>query len=70
MRAPDCSGLTAAAYAVAGVQIPRTAQGQYNAGPLVSADTPLLPGNLVFFGGGPAEVTHVGIFLGIRHGRR
>ncbi|WP_045879140.1 NlpC/P60 family protein [Pseudofrankia sp. DC12] len=65
----DCSGLTAAAYAVAGVQIPRTAQGQYNAGPLVSAGWPLLPGDLVFFGGGPAAVAHVGIFLGIQNGQ-
>nr|WP_308128343.1 C40 family peptidase [Frankia sp. CiP3] len=45
----DCSGLTHAAYAAAGIQIPRTAQTQYNAGPLLPAGTPLQTGDLVFF---------------------
>jgi cell wall-associated NlpC family hydrolase len=57
----DCSGLTKAAYAAAGIQIPRTAQTQYNAGPLVSTGRPILPGDLVFFGSGARVVTHVGI---------
>lgn len=59
----DCSGLTKAAYAAAGVQIPRTAQTQYNAGPGVPAGQPILPGDLVFFGTGPRAVTHVGIAI-------
>ncbi|MDT7567650.1 MAG: hypothetical protein QOG76_6274 [Pseudonocardiales bacterium] len=57
----DCSGLTSAAYASAGVPIPRTAQAQYNAGPRLSADQPIKAGDLVFFGGGPRSVGHVGL---------
>jgi cell wall-associated NlpC family hydrolase len=59
----DCSGLTHAAYAAAGVNIPRTAQTQYNTGPLLPAGAPLQPGDLVFYGAGPGSVTHVGIVL-------
>ncbi|ONH53009.1 hydrolase Nlp/P60 [Frankia sp. CcI49] len=59
----DCSGLTYMAYAVVGIQIPRTAQTQHDAGPLLSAGTPLRPGDLVFFGT-PGNIHHVGISLG------
>jgi NlpC/P60 family/Transglycosylase SLT domain len=59
----DCSGLTRAAYAAAGIQIPRTAQTQYNAGPPVPPGQPILPGDLVFFGTSPNAVTHVGIAI-------
>lgn len=59
----DCSGLTRAAYAAAGIQIPRTAQTQYNAGPHVPPGQPILPGDLVFFGTSPNAVTHVGIAI-------
>jgi len=59
----DCSGLTKASYAAAGVQIPRTAQTQYDAGPRVAAGQRVLPGDLVFFGAGPGSVTHVGIAI-------
>ena len=44
----DCSGLTTAAYQTAGILLPRTAQTQYNAGPLLPFGQPLLPGDLVF----------------------
>ncbi|GAA5121372.1 C40 family peptidase [Haloechinothrix salitolerans] len=57
----DCSGLTNAAYEAAGVSLPRTAQTQYDAGPLVPAGQPIRPGDLVFFGSSPDAVTHVGI---------
>lgn len=59
----DCSGLTHAAYAAAGISIPRTAQTQYDAGPLIPAGIPLQPGDLVFYGSGPRSVTHVGIAI-------
>lgn len=59
----DCSGLTKAAYNAAGVSLPRTAQTQYNAGPLVPAGQPLLPGDLVFYGT-PGNVHHVGLYIG------
>jgi cell wall-associated NlpC family hydrolase len=59
----DCSGLTKAAYAAAGVTLPRTAQTQYNAGSRVPAGQPLLPGDLVFYGT-PNNIHHVGLYIG------
>jgi cell wall-associated NlpC family hydrolase len=59
----DCSGLTAAAYAAAGVTLPRTAQTQFNAGPRVLGRQPLLPGDLVFYGT-PQRIHHVGLYIG------
>ena len=59
----DCSGLTKAAYAAAGVPLPRTAQTQYDASPHVPAGRPLLAGDLVFFGT-PDRVHHVGLYIG------
>ena len=59
----DCSGLVQAAYAAAGVAVPRVAQDQYDAGPAVPAGVPLRPGDLVFFGTGPAGVDHVGLVV-------
>jgi cell wall-associated NlpC family hydrolase len=60
----DCSGLVQAAYKVAGVTLPRTAQEQYDATAKLGPDDPLEPGDLVFFGSGPTDVTHVGIYVG------
>ncbi|MDA8285153.1 MAG: NlpC/P60 family protein [Actinomycetota bacterium] len=65
----DCSGLVQAAYRAAGVALPRVAQNQYDAGSLVPAGAPLQPGDLVFFGQGPAQVTHVGIYVGVQGGQ-
>lgn len=59
----DCSGLSQAAYAHAGVRLPRVAQDQYDAGPMVSGGT-VVPGDLLFFGSGPGGVDHVGIYAG------
>ena len=59
----DCSGLVQAAYAAAGIQLPRTAQEQFDAGPLVPDGQQLEPGDLVFFGTGASDVTHVGIMV-------
>jgi len=39
------------------------AQDQYDAGPILPPGTPLEPGDLVFFGGGPSDVTHVGLVI-------
>jgi cell wall-associated NlpC family hydrolase len=63
----DCSGLVYWAYAQAGVQLPRTADNQYFAGPKVPPGQPLQPGDLVFFIGADGTRTdpgHVGIELG------
>jgi cell wall-associated NlpC family hydrolase len=57
----DCSGLVQAAYAAAGLQLPRVAQAQYDAGPVVPTGAPLEPGDLVFFGSSLSAITHVGI---------
>lgn len=65
----DCSGLTWAAYRAAGVGLPRMAQAQFDAGPRLPAGAEPQPGDLVFFGGGPDDVTHVGLYLGVRDGR-
>jgi hypothetical protein len=60
----DCSGLVRYAYAAAGLQLPRVAQDQYDAGPVLPPDTALVAGDLVFFGAGRRAVEHVGIYLG------
>jgi cell wall-associated NlpC family hydrolase len=60
----DCSGLVQYSYAAAGIQLPRTAQTQYNHGSLLPPVTDLAPGDLVFFGSDTRHVTHVGIALG------
>lgn len=62
----DCSGLTGAAYAAAGLRLPRTAAQQYRAGPHVPlAD--LRPGDLLFWAANPsnpATIDHVAIYAG------
>ncbi len=59
----DCSGLTQAAYAAAGITLPRVAQAQYDAGPHLPPGSPLQPGDLVFFGSSTSAVSHVGIVV-------
>jgi cell wall-associated NlpC family hydrolase len=62
----DCSGITQAAYAAAGVAIPRTSEQQWLALPRV-APRDLRPGDLVFFNAGEFAAGlpgHVGIYLG------
>ncbi|MET9676998.1 bifunctional lytic transglycosylase/C40 family peptidase [Streptomyces sp. NPDC006482] len=62
----DCSGLTQAAYESVGIELPRVANDQYNAGPHPSRDE-LLPGDLVFFSDdltNSRTIRHVGIYVG------
>jgi cell wall-associated NlpC family hydrolase len=62
----DCSGLTQAAYGSIGIQLPRVANDQYNAGPHPGRKE-LLPGDLVFFSDNLSDsraIRHVGIYVG------
>ena len=65
----DCSGLVQAAYAVAGIALPRVAQDQYNRTPKLGPGAELAPGDLVFFGTGPGSIDHVGLFVGVVNGQ-
>jgi len=65
----DCSGLVQAAYAAAGIALPRVAQAQYDATTHLGPGDPLQPGDLLFFGGEPASVGHVGIYAGVQNGQ-
>jgi len=65
----DCSGLVQAAYAVAGVSLPRVAQDQYDTTSRLAPGAALAPGDLVFFGGGPGSIDHVGLFVGVIDGQ-
>lgn len=58
----DCSGLVQAAFAEAGIWLPRDAY-QQEAFVMPIAAEALAPGDLVFFGT-PERATHVGIYLG------
>jgi len=62
-RGFDCSGLTKASWAAAGVEIPRTAHTQYQATDQVS-EAELLPGDLVFYGNPATKIHHVGLYIG------
>jgi cell wall-associated NlpC family hydrolase len=62
----DCSGLTQAAYAAAGVSLPRTSREQYWAGAWVPL-AQLQPGDLVFYAHDvtdPATIHHLGLYVG------
>jgi cell wall-associated NlpC family hydrolase len=56
----DCSGLTMASYAAAGISLPHSAADQYNYGHHVSAND-LQPGDLMFF---YQPIGHVTIYIG------
>ncbi|CAL9360247.1 hypothetical protein SUDANB121_00660 [Nocardiopsis dassonvillei] len=58
----DCSGLVQAAWARAGVSLPRTTYDQVNAGTRISRDQ-VQPGDLLFFYSESAP-SHVGIYSG------
>ena len=60
----DCSGLVQFVYREVGVSLPRVAQNQFDAGPVVPPGTLVEPGDLVFFGSSTNGVEHVGMYLG------
>jgi peptidoglycan DL-endopeptidase CwlO len=62
----DCSGLVMMAYRAAGIDIPRTSEQQWAAGPQISGSQ-VQPGDLVFFAGAdgtPTAPGHVGLVIG------
>jgi|GEM_PF-432903 len=59
----DCSGLTTAAFAAAGVSMPRTATPQYFSAPQYIPMGQWQPGDLIFWGDG-SYFYHVGIYIG------
>lgn len=58
----DCSGLTYTAYRVHGITLPRDADQQFQIGEAVDPKD-LKPGDLLFFGDSPKEITHVGMYM-------
>jgi cell wall-associated NlpC family hydrolase len=56
----DCSGLTQASWAAAGVSLPRTTWDQVKVGTRVATED-LQPGDLVFFWD---DISHVGLYIG------
>jgi len=62
----DCSGLTGAAYAAAGLMLPRTSREQWFSGPQVALSD-LQPGDLMFWASdpsNPATIHHVALYAG------
>ncbi|RUS51846.1 hypothetical protein QI30_18400 [Kurthia sp. 3B1D] len=62
----DCSGLMMWAFRKIGVNLPRTAQEQYNASQKITAEE-LQPGDFIFFTGtynAGRPVTHIGMYVG------
>jgi cell wall-associated NlpC family hydrolase len=63
----DCSGLTLRAYQSGGLQLPRTAAQQWNAGQHIVNPGAVQAGDLVFYASdlsNPATIHHVGIYIG------
>lgn len=59
----DCSAFVKSVYYLIGVDIPRTSQEQFNAGELIDKKE-LQEGDLLFFGKGPRQISHVGMYIG------
>lgn len=59
----DCSAFVKAVYYLVGLEIPRTSQEQFNAGDAV-VQNDVKEGDLVFFGKGPNQISHVGMYVG------
>jgi gamma-D-glutamyl-L-lysine dipeptidyl-peptidase len=59
----DCSGLIYTVYRVHGITVPRDADQQFLVGEPV-AESDLEPGDMVFFGQSPDDITHVGMYAG------
>jgi cell wall-associated NlpC family hydrolase len=61
----DCSGLVGRVYHANGVELPRDAHLQFESPDAAPVERGALqPGDLVFFGREPGDITHVGLYLG------
>lgn len=59
----DCSGFVKSVYYLVGLNIPRTSQEQFDSGsPVGKGD--LMEGDLLFFGKGTRQISHVGMYIG------
>ena len=65
----DCSGLVQAAYEVAGVTRPGWRRTSTTPRRSWRRAQSLEPGDLVFFGGGPDSIDHVGLYVGVVNGQ-
>lgn len=63
----DCSGLVQVVYSMCGIQLPRDASQQVEAGKEVKSLTEAQVGDLAFFKNAAGKITHVGILLGSCH---
>lgn len=59
----DCSGFVKSVYYLVGLEIPRTSQEQFNAGTAIKKSE-MKEGDLLFFGKGPDQISHVGMYIG------
>jgi cell wall-associated NlpC family hydrolase len=61
----DCSGLVSRVYHANGVELPRDARLQFADADATPVERGALSlGDLVFFGSGPGDITHVGLYAG------
>ncbi len=60
----DCSGFVQTVYRVHGYEMPRDADQQFTTLPQAVEHGAWQPGDLLFFGKGPAAITHVGMYIG------
>jgi cell wall-associated NlpC family hydrolase len=60
----DCSGLTTAAYASAGITLKRTADTQFRSVFAVPAGSEPALGDLIFYGKPETKIHHVGLYIG------
>lgn len=60
----DCSGYTQAVFRMLGIQLPRDARMQAEAGTLIYSLEDVVYGDLAFFDNQEGSITHVGILLG------
>lgn len=59
----DCSAFVKSVYYLIGVNIPRTSQEQFNTGLEIDKNE-LKEGDLLFFGKGGKQISHVGMYIG------